>query len=264
MISYNHLGCNGRIGNQMFQYAALLGIAEKHGYEFCIPSSNFNDPSCDHQLFEVFELKNLKKENIKKLYNVNQIKESGFHFDYNLFETCPDNVDIFGYFQTEKYFLHAIDKIREDFTFKEDIIKDVNDYRNQIKSSEVISLHIRRGDYLKYPWHGCCSLEYYEKALSLIDDNLPVIIFSDDPEWCLQQQLFESDRFYVSEHNTNSFDMCLMTLCDYHIIANSSFSWWGAWLSNSNVIYTPQRWFGPPLSEQNNTSDLIPDNWIKL
>jgi hypothetical protein len=264
MISYNLLGSNGRIGNQMFQYATLLGIAEKHGYEFCIPPSKNEDEWNDHQLIEIFGLKNLEKENIKKLYNVEQVKESNFRFDSNLFENCPDNVDIFGYFQTEKYFLHAVDKVKEDFTFKEEVVKDVSDYRSQIESNEVISLHIRRGDYLKYPWHGCCPLEYYEKALSLLDDNTPVIIFSDDPEWCVQQEIFESDRFYVSEHNGNAFDMCLMTLCDYHIIANSSFSWWGAWLANSKEVYAPQHWFGPPLNEQNDITDLIPERWIRL
>jgi len=264
MISYNLLGSNGRLGNQMFQYATLLGIAEKHGYEFYIPPSDFNDPLYDHQLLEVFTLQNLKKENIKKLYGVGQIKESSFRFDSTFFETCPDNVDIFGYFQTEKYFLHVANKVKEDFTFKEEIIHEVNDYLNQLKSNEIISIHIRRGDYLKYPWHGCCSLEYYEKALSLIDNNIPVIIFSDDSEWCLQQKLFESDRFYVSESNTNYFDLCLMSMCNYHIIANSSFSWWGAWLSNSKCVYSPKLWFGPPLKEQNDISDLIPDRWIQL
>jgi len=264
MISYNLLGSNGRLGNQMFQYATLLGIAEKHGYEFYIPPSDFNDPLYDHQLLEVFTLQNLKKENIKKLYGVEQIKESSFRFDSTFFETCPDNVDIFGYFQTEKYFLHVANKVKEDFTFKEEIIHEVNDYLNQLKSNEIISIHIRRGDYLKYPWHGCCSLEYYEKALSLIDNNIPVIIFSDDSEWCLQQKLFESDRFYVSESNTNYFDLCLMSMCNYHIIANSSFSWWGAWLANSKCVYSPKLWFGPPLKEQNDISDLIPDRWIQL
>ena len=264
MISYNLLGSNGRLGNQMFQYATLLGIAEKHGYEFYIPPSDFNDPLYDHQLLEVFTLQNLKKENIKKLYGVEQIKESSFRFDSTFFETCPDNVDIFGYFQTEKYFLHVANKVKEDFTFKEEIIHEVNDYLNELKSNEIISIHIRRGDYLKYPWHGCCSLEYYEKALSLIDNNIPVIIFSDDSEWCLQQKLFESDRFYVSVSNTNYLDLCLMSMCNYHIIANSSFSWWGAWLANSKCVYSPKLWFGPPLKEQNDISDLIPDRWIQL
>jgi hypothetical protein len=241
-----------------------MGIAEKHGYDFCIPPSNFNDPYYDHQLFEGFELKNLNKNNIRKLYTTQQVREAGFNFDSNLFENCPDNVDLFGYFQTEKYFAHIADKIKEEFTFKEDILTAAKEYRDQLESDEVISLHIRRGDYVTQPWHGCCSLEYYEKALSGLDADLPVIIFSDDPEWCLEQKLFESDRFYVSEHNSNLFDMCLMNLCDYHIIANSSFSWWGAWLANSKKVYAPSRWFGPPLSEQNDTSDLVPDRWIKL
>jgi len=107
-------------------------------------------------------------------------------------------------------------------------------------------------------------MEYYKKALSMLDDSVPVIIFTDDPEWALAESLFSSDRFYVSEGNSNLFDMCLMSLCDYHIIANSSFSWWGAWLSDSKKIVAPQRWFGPPLSDQNDIKDLIPDSWVKI
>ena len=107
------------------------------------------------------------------------------------------------------------------------------------------------------------AISSYEKALSMLP-NVPVVIFTDDPKWALEEEMFESDKFYVSDGNDNLFDMCFMSMCNYHIIANSSFSWWGAWLSDSEKVVAPKRWFGPPLSEKNNTKDLLPDSWIKL
>ena len=263
-ISFNMLGHHGRLGNQMFQYATLKSIAMKHGYDFTIPDSEFNDPYHDHQLFEGFELTSLPKENIR-INNVRQRVEEGvFHFNHELYEKCPDNVDLFGYFQTEKYFSDVREDILKDFTFKESILSEAKEFIKTLDSDEVISLHIRRGDYVNQPWHGCCPLSYYEEAISMLNDDLPIIIFTDDPKWAFEQSLFESDRFFVSDNNTNLFDMCLMSLCNYHIIANSSFSWWGAWLSDSKKVIAPKRWFGPPLSEQNNTKDLVPDRWIKI
>jgi hypothetical protein len=263
-ISFNMLGHHGRLGNQMFQYATLKSIATKHEYDFTIPPSDFIDPWHDHQLFEGFELSSLSKENIRFNQTQQKVEEGQFHFNQELYDNCPDNVDLFGYFQTEKYFEHISDEIRKDFIFKEEIFSIAKEYRNSIVNDEIVSLHIRRGDYVNQPWHGCCTLEYYEKSLSMLDGNLPVIIFTDDPKWVLKQNIFDSDRFYVSEGNSNLFDMCLMSLCNYHIIANSSFSWWGAWLSDSKKVIAPQRWFGPPLSEQNDIQDLIPNRWVKI
>lgn len=258
------LGRHGRLGNQMFQYAALRGLASHHGYEFCIPYSEFTDPWHDHQLFEAFELSGLSKQNIRSNDVQTRVQEQHFHFDQELFEKCPDNVDICGYFQTERYFSHIRNEIKRDFTFKDNISLSVQEYRNQIESDEVISLHIRRGDYVNQPWHGCCPLQYYEKALSMLHDDLPVIICTDDLQWVLDKKLLTSDRFYVCQGNDNLFDMCAMSRCDYHVIANSTFSWWGAWLANSKKVIAPTRWFGPPFSEQKNTRDLIPDRWEKI
>lgn len=262
-ISFNVLGHYGRLGNQMFQYATLKSIASKHGYKFTIPDSRFQDPYHDHQLFEAFELSSLSEDDIC-INRVNKrIEEQHFHFDENLYENCPDNVDLLGYFQSEKYFVSIKDEVKKDFTFKKDTLSAVKEYRENIPESKIIALHIRRGDYVGQPWHGCQSLEYYEKALSMLPD-IPVVIFTDDPKWAFEQEMFESDKFYVSDGNDNLFDMCFMSMCNYHIIANSSFSWWGAWLSDSEKVIAPKRWFGPPLSEKNNTKDLLPDSWIKL
>jgi hypothetical protein len=123
-----------------------------------------------------------------------------------------------------------------------------------------ISLHIRRGDFVFNENHPLQTIEYYKKALNYFDDKCSVIIFSDDPDWCNQQEIFSDSRFLVAECNSNYVDLCLMTLCSGHIIANSSFSWWGAWLANSKSVIAPKNWFGQPLIH-NNITDLYCEGW---
>jgi hypothetical protein len=264
MISFNQLGNLGRLGNQMFQYASLRGIAANRGFDFFIaPESVFgvNDPNVknsDTNIYATFNLSKYNKFREPILYE--RIEESGYHFDENIFNNCPDNVDLYGYFQSEKYFNHIQDEIKKDFSFVPEIVNECKKFIKELINDEVISLHIRRGDYLNLQdFHPTLSIEYYEKALDKLP-NVPVIIFSDDIEWASNQQLFDSDRFYISESNTTDFDMCLMTMCDYHIIANSSFSWWGAWLSQSKKVIAPKNWFGTSLS-QHKTSDLYCNGW---
>tara|TARA_B100000035_G_C21019450_1_gene563362 strand:- start:1099 stop:1884 length:786 start_codon:yes stop_codon:yes gene_type:complete len=259
-ITFNKLGDHGRLGNQMFQYATLRGIAKKHGYSFAIPDSDFRDAWHDHQLYEAFKLEGLTRG----FYSTKQrVQESTFAFDEQLFNDCPDETDIFGYFQSEKYFENAVEEVRKDFTFKDDIYNPCKEMFDQV-GPEAISLHVRRGDYVNQPWHPCAGIEYYEKALSMMPDDVPVIIFSDDTDWCNSQEPWKNDRFLISESGDNLVDLCLMTMCTYHIIANSSFSWWGAWLADSKKVICPSQWFGPPLSEQNDTKDLVPDRWVKI
>jgi len=144
MIGYNHLGRNGRLGNQMFQYAALRGIASNLGYEFTIPNSDFGDEWNTHQLFEIFKLTNLKS---KGFVENNYIQEKQYNFDLELFNQCPDNVSLLGYFQTEKYFIHIKDSIREDFEFQDEILKNSKEVMSEMDNP--ISLHVRRTDYVK-------------------------------------------------------------------------------------------------------------------
>lgn len=263
MLAFNHIGKLGRLGNQMFQYASLRGIAANRGYDFGIPPSNFKNVWSDHQLFEVFELVNLPKKNIKLLDmgNAPIAKERDFRFDELLFKQCPNEISIFGFFQSEKYFKNIRNSILEDFTFRKHILEPCKEMIDQV--SNPISLHVRRADYLTNPNHTSLPLSYYQKALKEFDKDRIVIVFSDDPEWCKDQELFSPDRFMISENEDNAIDMCLMTLCSSHIIANSSFSWWGAWLSNSDKIIAPEIWFGPDNSDKN-TTDLIPQNWMVI
>jgi len=262
MISFNQLGNLGRLGNQMFQYASLRGIAANRGFDFCVPpeySFGVSDPNVKNSNTNIHTAFDLSKYD-KFLGSNKIVKESGFHFDGTLFNTCDDNVDLYGYFQSEKYFKHIEDEIRKDFTFHQDVVESCEEI---IDGQEAISLHIRRSDYLHLQsFHPVPPIEYYTEALKKLPD-LPVFIFSDDPEWCSMKSEFDSDRFLLSKSNSADFDMCLMSMCKYHIIANSSFSWWGAWLAKSEKVIAPKIWFGPSLMEHD-TSDLYCEGWETL
>ena len=269
MIGINHLGKRyERLANQMFQYAAIKGISKNRGFTYCIPPSGFkdiNDEWTEHQLFNTFHLKSLSELQIQFIdTNVHPyVSEKHYHFDEELFNNCPEWASLVGFFQSEKYFLNVRDELLEDFTFKDgldgiaqDAIKDIDN---------PIALHIRRSDYAKYAHHPIQPLSYYEEALKQFDNDRNVIIFSDDPKWCHEQSLFSDDRFLVSE-NDHLLDLAMMRLCSDFIIANSSFSWWGAWMStnqNKKVI-APKQWFGHPLDKQNDTKDLYCPDWILI
>lgn len=252
MITFNNLGYMGRLGNQMFQYAALKGIATYKKYQYSLPLHNFELKNC-------FNLPQTTALNS----NTTTIFTDKFEFDKNFYENCPDNVDIAGFFQTKKYFQHIERQLRDDFVFKEDIFKTCVNYFKKINLSlPRVSLHIRRTDYLTDSNFFNLNINYYVEALKHFNNNLPVVIFSDDPEWCIQQDLFRKNyRFIVSGLKDPYLDLCAMSMCDYHIIANSSFSWWGSWLANSKKTIAPKQWFSGNYKDWN-TKDLYLNNWI--
>jgi hypothetical protein len=279
MIGYTRLGSNGRLGNQMFQYAALRGIASHHGYEWKIPSPEEHYQT-NYGLFDCFKMSGVKENNIGFVpSNFPYIKAKTSSFDKELFDNCSDNCNLDDYFQTEKYFIHIENEIRQDFEFKKEYFEPSQKFIDSV--GDVIFLHIRRGDYVNLQhYHPLCDMEYYEKALEHFDKDISVLVFSDDIEWCSQQKLFSSDRFLFSENNERYShvhidadgqirhslipytDLCLMSLCSGGIIANSSFSWWGAWLSNSNQIIAPKNWYGSAAAIDD--SDLVPERWERI
>jgi len=263
MIGFNALGKLGRLGNQMFQFASLKGIAKNNNYNFCLPPSEDKDEWTDHQLFVPFKFQNVMLLNIQYIDgNRPTVEEKSFAFDEELYNNCPKWVNLQGYFQSEKYFKNIEDEIRNDFEFHDHIYDPAKKMIDGVDNP--ISLHIRRTDYLTLSHnHNNLGLEYYEEALKHFDNNRTVIIFSDDPEWCNQQEIFSGDRFLVSENNSNYVDLCLMTLCKDHIIANSSFSWWGAWLAKGNKVIAPSKWFGPDNAHLD-TTDLYCSDWIVI
>ena len=278
-ISYNRLGSNGRLGNQMFQYAGLRGIAANRGYDWVIPRPDSYGDS-NYGLFDCFEMGSVEEKNFGQL-NVQSIATGQFHFSQEFFDGCPDNINLHDYFTTEKYFANIKDVIRKDFTFKKEILEPCKEIVDELENP--IFMHVRRGDYVVNPSaHPMCPISYYEKALELFDENSPILVFSDSIEWCKEQDFFQGDRFMLSEYDEKYsqtadtllgkqntlipyFDLCMMTLCNGGIIANSTMSWWGAWLMENKTqpIVAPKPWFGTHYNDYN-MNDLLPDGWVEV
>jgi hypothetical protein len=245
MISFNHLGSLGRLGNQMFQYAALRGIAAYHQVPYSLPNQT--------SLHQCFNIPQVSEE-----VRYPQIIESTYEFDENIF-SCSEG-DLYGFFQTERYFSHIEQEIRQDFRFCDIIYNTCSHYRKHILPEEVIALHIRRGDYLTDSNFVTLDLDYYRSALELLPD-IEVLILTDDVKWCRNN--FTNKRFKISLSDNPFIDLCFMSLCEYHIIANSSFSWWGSWLADSKKTIAPKKWFTGEYSSWN-TKDLYRKDWITL
>jgi hypothetical protein len=280
MIGYNRLGSNGRLGNQMFQYAALRGIAAKRGYDWCIPPDDYEHKD-NYGLFETFSLSNVKESNIGFVEG-QYIQENDHCFIPEFFEECPDNVSIDGYFQTEKYFSHIAEEIREDFTFRKDYLDPCKEYIDSLGVAPIF-LHIRQSDNIgREQYHPILPISFFENALKQFPEDTPCFVFTDDMDWCKYNPFFKHERFLFNESNSRysyktmdgtgkmqntllpQVDLCLMSLCSGAIIANSSFSWWGAWLQNDRgkvVAPDPKKWFGSSMSHLD-TSDIVPDRWI--
>jgi hypothetical protein len=276
MISYNRLGSNGRLGNQMFQYAALRGIAALRGWTWYIPPADTYGDS-NYGLFDCFEMSSVTPKNFK-ITDYSWKKPRFFNYDKFFCEKVEGPVNLHDYFQTEKYFKNIEKRILKDFTFKKNILEPCQEIVSQYENP--IFIHVRRGDYVNQPDnHPVCPLSYYEKALKEFPEDVPVFVFSDDLDWCREH--FTDDRFLISDGNmkyqhtsdTNDgrvqswvpyYDLCMMSLCSGAIIANSSMSWWGAWLQEDRgKVVTPTPWFGKNYSELN-LGDLIPQRWIKM
>lgn len=277
MIGNNRIGCNGRLGNQMFQYASMRGIASVKGFDWVVPPEDY-DHTANYALFETFKMTNVQDNNIGFVKG-NILKETIHCFDKNLVDSCSDDTDLDGFFQTEKYFENIADEIRSDFTFKDEYLKPCKEFIDSLETTPIF-LHIRRGDAIgKEHYHPVAPMSYYIEALKRFDEDTPCFVFSDDLDWCKSQDLFKSDKFlfndnierydYQSMDGSGSMqytllphvDLCLMSLCSGAIIVNSSFSWWGAWLQNNRgKVIASKPWFGPSASHLD-TSDVVPDHW---
>jgi len=265
-IAFNYLGKMGQLGNQMFQYASTLGIARYNGVSFTVPNHDelVVDVLGNRLRIELFDCFDIKPDNIGFLNTENVFQEKGFEFDINILHgNSQIDYTLYGFFQTEEYFKHCADEVRQQFLFKQEIINECKQIVDDCFDNPI-AIHIRRGDFLiNSDNHYNQNLDYYEEALSKFDANRQVVIFSDDPKWCMAQELFSSDKFIVSEASGPYHDLYLMTQCSDYIIANSSFSWWGAWLGNSGRVIAPIKWFGPNNAHLN-TKNLFPEHWEVL
>jgi len=282
MISFGNIGYMGRLGNQMFQFASTVGIGKRKGYEARFPIENcsgfrrigpidlntgaLSDVKCD--LLDCFDIPREYFIPSSRLQIYSPYSESIFEYD-NRIESIPDGCNLSGYFQTEKYFIGSEDEIKKIFSFKKEIIEEGDRILNRIIGGrELVSIHIRRGDYTLYPdHHPTCNTGYYSEGIEKIKDisgeNVNIIIFSDDKKWCYENMGNQvGDNFIIPETENPYVELYMMTKCNYHIIANSSFSWWGSWLSDSKLTLAPSQWFGSAMGK--NTKDIYCKNWIKI
>lgn len=285
----------GGLGNQMFQYAVSRNLAHKYNAELKLDIRSFKNyklrnyslgqfnivenfvtlADLSHVLprSEMPAVRMLKYviRNIPLVQHIDYVKEKGDSFQQNILK-LQDNVYLDGYWQSEKYFLDIEEIIIKEFSMVNSLTMASKDIADQIKDCESVSIHVRRGDYVSNPEtnsvHGVCGLEFYFKAIGMIRekiDNPCFFIFSDDPEWACCNIKPDAPTIYVKHNDCSkdSEDICLMSMCKHHIIANSSFSWWGAWLSRNpdKTVIAPRRWFK---QKECNTNDRLPESWIKL
>lgn len=270
MIGFNDLGRNGRLGNQMFQCAGLVGIAKKRGFEYCIPDHSMykNYGGYDHhELQGCFKMGDF--EGRYGYIDGNVVHLDQYHFCEDLLNECPDNSTLIGYFESEKYFKHCENNIRKNYQFHDFIVEKCLNYGQQYLKDNPVGLVIRRGDFVIYQSrHRLCDLDYYKNALNYFDGRT-ILIFSDDIEWCKQQEIFNDKNIFFVDTSLGMykghFDLCLLSMCSDFIIANSTFAWWGAWLSTNKekIVISPKKWFGPEL-EHLITKDLYLPDWILL
>jgi len=255
MITFNTLGVHGQLGNQMFQYAVLQGISAKNNAEVVFS----NETKSKSYLFDIFNLSNYS---IRETDLLIEYREPKFSFNQEVFSL--DNVSLFGYFQSEKYFKHCSGTIKKEFTFKGKTLDLAENILTPYRDKELISVHIRRGDYLANPdFHPIPSVDYYNNAMDYLDspDSLFVCV-SNDIDWC--KEYIKRDNL-IYQFNALEVDMCLISKCHHHILANSSFSWWGSWLGDykGKKCIAPTPWFGPRASEYD-TRDLYRKDFIVL
>lgn len=276
MISYVNIGRYGRLGNQLFQFASTIGIARKLGYEVYFPKENITEPAIEdfrdgirrEVYFDVPKIFQVPESLLKSRQDIvfdKQAQEPHFHYSELMFG-IPDGTNLIGYYQTEKYFEHCEEEIRSVLTFSKEIEDSAKQVMTKYKVSDrsTVSIHVRVGDYAGLQqFHPICSPDYYVSAAeNFRGQNCQYLIFSDNIEYC--KNIFGNQEMvsYICD-NSPEVDMCLMSMCDHNIIANSSFSWWAAWLNKNpnKKVVAPKNWFGPAYHYQN-TSDLYCKNWI--
>lgn len=284
----------GGLGNQMLQYAAGLSLAHRLGSKFFIDLSWF-DYAKDIDAPRHYELAcfNLSAQPIRPSrfaltrpgnslkisaykYTKGLIKprvghfiEKNDRFDKEFFK-LPDNTLIEGFFADERYFKDTRDLLLADFSFKNPPSGQNKRRLAEIEKTDSVSIHVRRGDYANIKatrdFHGLLGTEYYKNAINNITKKVKsphFFIFSDEPAWCKKNLKPQFPTTYISGNKAGFEDLRLMQNCKHNIIANSSFSWWGAWLNQNpdKMVIAPKKWFRDPSMD---AAEIVPKNWIRL
>lgn len=281
----------GGLGNQLFQYAAARALALRHGGSVKLDLSGFESYGLRRYELGSYPIaaseasadelaavaapppSGLVARIVARLSgpNPSHYREPHFHFDPNLSrQALPLYID--GYWQSERYFADAREPLVRELTPRDPLEPDNARTADMIRGTQAVSLHVRRGDYVTNArtnaYHGVCSLDYYRAAVAHLAAAVPnphFFVFSDDHAWTRENLTTGHPTTFVDANPADRGfrDLQLMSMCRHHIIANSSFSWWGAWLnpSPSKIVTAPARWFA---ATDKDTSDLIPEGWVRL
>lgn len=284
----------GGLGNQLFQFALGLALEETLGFQVKYDLSAYKivgSRKFDLDKF-VGNLKIANSEEIERNNNViqkikfqifqwvgfpfglkglNYYLERNFQYDANVFELAND-VYLSGYWQSEKYFVNHRVKLLERIKISDSQSPENMKYLKRIRSSNSVSIHVRRGDYVSNSKansiYATCDLGYYEKAIQHLSaqfEDLTFFVFSDDMEWVTTHfSKFERIIFVNANHGDTAFeDLKLMSNCKHNIIANSTFSWWAAWLNQyeRKVVIAPKSWY---TQKWRNSANLVPADWYRL
>ncbi len=286
----------GGLGNQMFQYATAKALSLHLNAELKLDLQSFKQEILPElevpRKFELTAFKNFKyteasQEEINSFHSANAISkkiqkllppykrkiytEREYTFDKNFFSSNK-HVYLKGHRQSEKYFKPFAHEIREIYHLNNDVIKEIKELATEISEQNSISIHVRRGDYLRLPiilnWHGVLEKDYYFNGIEIIRSKTPdakIFYFSDDTEWVKKELMPVYPGVLVSENISKNHyhDFYLMQSCSHQITANSSFSWWAAWLNPNpeKIVIAPKKWFN---NAPYDTSDLIPESWNRI
>lgn len=245
----------GGLGNQMFQYAKGLSVLRANGFE--------------ELLLDTTSYKNQERKVVQGGVTGRGYDLDVFGISYNKTQKWEHSYPILrGYFQNIKEFENVKDEIKKEFTFKNKFSDTIEALANEIKNNDSVSIHVRRGDYVSnlnaFAWHGVMDKEYFENAMSIIESEISsptYYVFSEDIEWCIEN-IKGDDIVYVGNEYAGEKDtghLYLMTQCKYHIMSNSSYSWWGSFLGESELTIGPKKWLANCTG-----SDIMLDEWIKI
>lgn len=284
---------SGGLGNQLFQYAAGRALSLARGVPLALDTAPLKTvaPGLTPRQYALGELRinarlasatEIASLNSKSLWKrvVNRFApvrfrsayfEKSHAFDPNVLRLSGD-VYIAGHWQSERYFSTASSQIREELKLQAPLSAASNVLVTAIGAARhPVSIHVRRGDYVSNSaaakHHGVLDVRYYQRAVREIMKSAPhatFFVFSDDPAWVRENLIVDADLTIVhAEGRTDAEDMILMSLCRAHVISNSSFSWWGAWLSGhpQKKVIGPKDWFA---SESMDSSDIIPAGWMQI
>ncbi len=280
------ISLDGRMANQMFQWALARAFEQKYNKLPIIDDSTETvklnhfkmasslktvEKSLLYKICKMIPFHNLRNKLTKMNFKISVVNEELGKFCENILETqAPANLK--GFFQNEKYFINVREQLLKDFELNENLDKQNLEMLEKIKNTESVAVHFRRGDYTKARIanvFGCCGKNYYKNAIKIIAEKLnkkpTLFIFSDDINWVRNNIKFDYETVFVDINSGKKgyFDLELMKNCKHNIIANSSFSWWSAWLNENpdKIVVAPEPWICTRTIE--NDFETVPENWIK-